>query len=105
MYIWDFSRSDGAGKRDDAEDPRADAFGDGFDGAALAGAVAAFEDHNDAQALVLDPILELAELDLELAKLLCIPLRPHFPVLVRDGLFMIFHRTQSTYDERVTSEE
>ena len=93
------------GKRDDAKDTRADALGDGFDGSALAGAVAAFEYENDAQALVLHPILELTELDLKLSELLCIPLRPHFPVLVRGGFFMVFHRTESTYDERVTSEE
>ena len=42
-------------QRDDAEDARADSLGDGADRAALAGSVAAFEDDDYAQALVLDP--------------------------------------------------
>ena len=53
------------GQRDDAEHAGADALGDGADGAALAGGIAALEDHDDAEALVLDPLLELAELGLE----------------------------------------
>ena len=49
------------GQRDDAEHARADPLGDGADGAALARGVAAFEDDDDAQPLVLDPLLEIAQ--------------------------------------------
>ena len=83
MYICDFSRSDGRRQRDDAEDARADALGEGADGAALAGGVAALEDDDDAQALVLDPLLELAQLGLELAQFLLIGLAVHFLRTVR----------------------
>ena len=49
----------GRGQRHEAEDARADALGDGLDRAALAGRVAALEDDDDAQALVLDPLLQV----------------------------------------------
>ena len=61
-------------QRDDAEDARADPLGDRLDRAALAGGVAALEDDDDAQALGLDPFLQVAELDLQLAKLLLVDL-------------------------------
>src|SRR5262249_31610525 len=57
------------GQRHHAEDARADALGEGLDRAALAGRVAALEEDDDAQALVLDPGLEVAELRLELPEL------------------------------------
>ena len=72
MYICDFSRSDGAGSADDPEHARADALGDRLDRAALAGAVASLEHDDDAQALVLDPVLQVAQLDLQLAQLLLV---------------------------------
>lgn len=52
------------GRRDrhHAEDPRADPLGDRLDRAALAGAVAPFEDHADLGALGDDPLLQLDEL-------------------------------------------
>ena len=66
------------GQRHQAEHARADALGDGLDGAALAGGVAALEDDDHAQALVLDPLLQLAQLALELAQLLHVFLVLHF---------------------------
>jgi hypothetical protein len=45
-------------QRNDAEDARAHAFGDGLDGAALARAVTALEDDADLQALVHHPLLQ-----------------------------------------------
>src|SRR5262245_17337422 len=59
-------------QRHEPEDARADAFGDGADGAAFPGAVTALEDDYDAEAFVLHPILEFAQLGLELAQLLVI---------------------------------
>src|SRR5207245_1728199 len=59
----------GSGEGDDAENTRADALRDGFNSAAFAGAVASLEDEDDAQAFVFHPILELTELNLELAQL------------------------------------
>ena len=73
------------GQRHEPEHARADALGDRLDGAALAGGVAALETTMIAQALLLDPLLEMAELGLELAQLLLIGLRficsPSSPVL------------------------
>ena len=57
-------------QRDESEDPRADPLGERPDGAALARGVAAFEDDDDAQPLLLDPILEMTQLGLKLAKFL-----------------------------------
>ncbi len=74
MYICDFSRSDGAGQRDHAEDARADALGDRADRAALAGAVAAFEQDDHAKALVLHPGLQVAEFGLKPAEFLLVEL-------------------------------
>ena len=68
MYICDFSRSDGAGNATTPENARTDALGEGPDGAALAGGVAALEDDDDAQALVLDPLLEMAQLPPEVLR-------------------------------------
>ena len=47
------------------------------------GAVATFENDDDAQALVLDPVLELAQLRLETAHLLHIRFVVEFPVFMR----------------------
>ena len=62
------------GQGDDAADARIEPLGDALDGAALAGGVAAFEQHDDLELLVLHPILQphqfvlqpeqLAEIDL-----------------------------------------
>src|SRR5262249_27976161 len=54
-------------QRHDAEHARTDPLGDGLNRAALPGGVAAFEDHDDTQVFALDPVLQCAELDLELA--------------------------------------
>ena len=53
------------GKRDHPEDARAHPLGHGFDRAALAGAVAPFEEDADLEALVHHPLLELDELDMQ----------------------------------------
>ena len=84
MYIWLFSRSDGAGSATSAEDPRADALGERPDGASLAGAVAPLEHHDDPQALVLHPVLESAQLGLKPAQLLdvLLPLEPGPAILL-----------------------
>ena len=65
-------------QRDKSKHTRADPLGERPDGAAFARGVAALEDDDDAQALVLDPILEMAQLGLELAKFLLVFLRFHF---------------------------
>ena len=70
------------------EDPGADLFRHGADGAALAGGIAALKDHYDPQALVLHPLLELAQLGLELAQFLHIFLAAQFFRLV--GFFTFF---------------
>ena len=57
------------GQRDDAEDARAHPLGDRLDRPALAGAVAPFEDDADLEPLVLDPFLQLHELDVQLLEL------------------------------------
>src|SRR5690349_1885232 len=50
----------GRRQRDDAKDTRAHPFGDRLYCSSLPSGVTAFEDHNHAQALVLDPFLKLA---------------------------------------------
>ena len=65
------------GQGADTEHPRADLFGHGLDGAALAGGVAAFEDDDHLQLLGLHPFLEMAKLDLELSQLLLVVLALH----------------------------
>ena len=61
-------------QRDDAEDARADALGDRLDRAALAGRVAPLEDDDDAQPLVLHPVLQRAQLALQPGQLLLVVL-------------------------------
>ena len=61
-------------ERDDARDPRTQAFGDPLDGPTLPGGITTLEDHHDLQAGVADPFLELHELDLEVGELLEIDL-------------------------------
>ena len=48
----------GGGQGNSAEDAGADAFGEGFDGAAFARAVAAFEEDADFESFVLHPALQ-----------------------------------------------
>ena len=66
------------GQRHKSEYARADSLGQGPDGATLARGVAAFEDDDDAQPLLLDPILEMTQPGLKLAKFLVVFLRFHF---------------------------
>ena len=72
------------GQSADTEYPGAHLFGQGLDGAALAGGVAAFEDDDHLQLLGLHPFLEMAKLDLELSQLFLIGLAFH-PVRGRVG--------------------
>ena len=55
-------------QRHHAEHAMADALGDRLDHAALAGGVASFEDHDYPRTVFLDPILQGAQLDLQLAQ-------------------------------------
>ena len=65
-------------QRHKSKDARADALGERPDGAALARGVAALEDDDDAQPLLLDPILEMTQPGLKLAQFLLVFLRFHF---------------------------
>ena len=77
MYICDFSRSDGAGSATTRKTRGLTRSVMRADRAALAGAVAPFEDDDDAQALVLDPVLQVAQLDLQLLEVLLVFLALH----------------------------
>jgi hypothetical protein len=55
-------------QRDDAKHAWTDAFGQRADGAAFAGAVASLEDDDDALALRLHPVLQVAQLDLQFSE-------------------------------------
>ena len=59
----------GRAEGDHAANAGVQGFGDALDGAALAGSVAALKERDDAQPLMLDPLLQLGELDLETAEL------------------------------------
>ncbi len=56
----------GRRQRDDAKHSRAHAFGDGLDGAALAGAVATLEDDADLEALLHHPLPQRHQIDVQL---------------------------------------
>ena len=58
----------GSGEGDDAKNARTDLFSECFYGPALAGGVASLEHDDDAQALLLDPILKRAEAELQLVQ-------------------------------------
>src|SRR5262249_23002586 len=60
------------GQSHDAEHTRADALRDTTDQTALAGGVATLEDDHDPRPLLLDPVLQYAELDLQLFQLLLV---------------------------------
>ena len=55
----------GCGQGHNPKNARADALGDGADGAALARAVAALKHDDDPQAFIFDPFLELTQLRLQ----------------------------------------
>src|SRR5258708_13149531 len=59
---------------DHAEHPRAYFLGESFDGAALAGGIAALEQDDNPELFRLDPFLQMAELYLQFAQLLLIRL-------------------------------
>src|SRR6516164_5323246 len=60
----------GCGKGGDAADPGIEALGDALDHAALAGGVAALEEDDHLELVVLDPILELDQFALQAEQLL-----------------------------------
>src|SRR5262249_22120954 len=70
-------------QRHGAKDARAHALGEGLDSPALAGRIAPFEHDDDPGAALLDPVLQVAEFDLELAQLLLIGLALHPALAVR----------------------
>ena len=76
-------------QRDDAEDARAHALGDGLDGAALAGAVAALEDDADLEPLVHDPLLQRHQFGVQLLQFALVGLARELAASGR-GVFEIF---------------
>ena len=70
MYIWVFSRSEGAGKATTLNTRGTHPLGDRLDGAALAGGVATLEQDDDALPRGLDPFLQGAQFRLQFAQLL-----------------------------------
>jgi hypothetical protein len=68
------------GQRGDAEDARTHAFGDRLDRATFAGAVTAFEHDADLEPLVLHPLLELDQLDVQTLELFIVFLGFELPV-------------------------
>jgi hypothetical protein len=66
-----------SGKRHHAKHARAHPLGDGLDGSALAGGIAPLKHDDDARSLGLDPILQMAKLDLELVQFLLVSLALH----------------------------
>src|SRR5262249_5995449 len=66
-----------SGKSHHAKHARAHPLGDGLDGSALAGRIATLEHDDDAGSRGLDPILQMAKLDLELAQFLLVSLALH----------------------------
>jgi hypothetical protein len=59
------SRDRGGGQGDDPEHPWAHALGQRANRSSFSGAIATFEHDDDAQALLLDPALEMTEPDLQ----------------------------------------
>src|ERR1700730_5249925 len=72
----------GSRKRHHAKHARANALGDGLDGSALAGGIAPLEHDDDPRALILDPILHMAKLDLKLAQFLLVGLALHLHLCI-----------------------
>ena len=80
-------------KRDNSVDAWAHPLGDRLDRPALAGRIAAFEDDDDPQTFRLNPLLDIAELGLELPQLLLVGFALHPAVLLLGlvlGLFLGF---------------
>src|SRR5262249_39196040 len=79
-------------KSDNAIYTRADALRDGLDHSTFSGAIPAFQDENHAETFFFDPILESAELHLELAKLLQVLLVAHPRFAVVFCFLVLLHR-------------
>ena len=75
-------------QRHDPSDTWTQVLGDALDDTALTGGVAALEDDDDLQALMLDPFLKLDELELQIEQLLLVLLVAQ-AVLLR-GFFSAF---------------
>src|SRR5262249_25410075 len=88
----------------DPEYPRTDPFGNCPNGAAFAGSVATLESDDDPQTLLLDPLLQVAELDLKLPELdvIVFALHPIGIVICFGALFLPFAHgvDSSTVDGR-----
>ena len=82
----------GRGERDDAEHARAHPLRDRLDRAALAGAVAPLEDDADLEALLLHPLLQLDELDVQLLQLLQVSLLGELGIRRRRGALRLLRR-------------
>ena len=78
------------GKGHEAKHARANAFADGLDRAAFTGGVAALEDNDDPQLFVFNPLLQFAQLPLELAQLFHVPFVAEFLVVI--GFVVFAHK-------------
>ena len=81
MYTWRLLAVGRRRQGDHPEDARADTLGDGADRPALAGPVTSLEHDDDAQALLLDPSLQVAQPDLEFLQRFLVLLTFHRLVL------------------------
>src|SRR5687767_9580085 len=79
----------GSGERYDPEDSRADPSREGFDDAALARSVAAFEEDANLLAFVASPLLQLDQLNVQLAELGLIVLALQLRLSARAGRLVI----------------
>src|SRR5258708_28303689 len=78
----------GGGEGGNAADPRIEPLGDALDDATLAGGVAAFEDDDHLELVVLNPVLQLDEFALQAEQLLEVNLA----VQLRGALMGLLHR-------------
>src|SRR5262245_57520102 len=93
-----------SGKRHHTEYPRADALSDGFDRSSFAGAVTPLEHDNDAQSLVLHPLLECAELRLKPLQLFFVVLSLHLRLDLKRG-FIALHYLNLSEAPRTNGEQ
>ena len=82
---------------DDAADSRIQAFSDSLDDAPFSGRIAPFENHDDFQSLVLDPFLQLDQLDLQPGQLFFVVLVFDF---VRLGVDIAFAECPRQFGRR-----
>ncbi len=85
-----------SGQCRDAADARIQTLGDALDDAAFAGGVAPFEDDNDLQFLVHDPVLQLDELALQAKQVLEVEI-----AVDRVALSLVLHERGELFGARV----